>query len=266
MTITQATARWVAPLTFVINFGAQIYGITSSPNMKEVHDANLSFWSPQPICVAILFFVHQVFQLIWLYRLWKCDTKKSSSQKREVVQLLDYAPYLSLGNLCIAVWMVFWNQSKLKIANIFVIINSLTQLYYVFGRLSPMSTRSTSSILTHIVSKTYAGIGFLDLLHNGSIAYFDHQGPNITVKIITGIGFGLLASTSDWIFGGCLVYDLIALSVGQRGIGETSWSNLLLVYAVATAFIVSIRNYVRPPYPKYDPLSSREEDDDASDE
>lgn len=139
--------------------------------------------------------------------------------------------------------MIFWNSSALKTANIFVLINSFTQLYYIFGRLPPMNTRSTSSVLTHIVSKTFAGIGVLDLLHNGSVAYFDGESPSTAIKILTGVGFGALASASDWIFGGCLVYDLIALSVGQRIYTGSGWSNLLGVYAVGTAAIVGLRNY-----------------------
>jgi hypothetical protein len=51
---------------------------------------------------------------------------------------------------------------------------------------------------------------------------FDHLGPSTLVKVSTGVGFGALASASDWIFGECLVYDLVALAVGQRGIGKTS--------------------------------------------
>lgn len=141
--------------------------------------------------------------------------------------------------------MIFWNASALKTSNIFVLINSFTQLYYIFARLPPMNTRSTSSVLTHIVSKTFAGIGVLDFLHNGSVAYFDHLGPSTLIKVLTGVGFGVLASASDWIFGGCLVYDLIALAVGQRGIGETGWSNLLGVYALGAAGIVTAKNLVR---------------------
>ncbi|TVY94270.1 hypothetical protein LAWI1_G002065 [Lachnellula willkommii] len=225
----------------------------SSPNMKDVHDANLSFWSPQPYFIAGFFFPQQLFQLAWLYRLWKLDPKKSAEEKKEVETMVDFVPYYAVGNLCIASWMIFWNASALKTANVFVLINSLTQLYYIFGRLPPMNTRSTSSVLTHIVSKTFAGIGVLDFLHNGSVAYFDHQGPSTAVKILTGMGFGALATSSDWIFGGCIVYDLVALAVGQRGIGETSWSNLLGVYAVGAAAIVAAKNLARPPYDKQDP-------------
>jgi hypothetical protein len=141
--------------------------------------------------------------------------------------------------------MVFWNSSALKTANVFVLINSFTQLYFIFFRQLPINTNSRSSVLTHIVSKTFAGIGVLDLLHNGSVAYFNNQGPSTMIKIVTGLGFGALASVSDWIFGGCLVYDLVALSVGQRGIGETSWSNLLGVYAFGTAALVTARNWIQ---------------------
>lgn len=124
-------------------------------------------------------------------------------------------------------------------------MNSLTQLYYVFGRLGPMNPNSWNSILTHIVSKTFAGIGVLDLLHNGAVAYATGQRPTATVKALTGVGFGLLASASDWILGGCLTYDLVALTVGQRIYGNISWSNLLAAYAAGTAAIVAGKNWVR---------------------
>ncbi|TVY40887.1 hypothetical protein LSUB1_G002352 [Lachnellula subtilissima] len=246
MGISHSTARWVAPVSFAIDFAAQQYGMMSSPNMKDVHDANLSFWSPQPYFIAGFFFPQQLFQLAWLYRLWKLDPEKSAEEKKGG---RDDGRFCSL----LRSWMIFWNASALKTANVLVLINSFTQLYYIFGRLPPMNTRSTSSVLTHIVSKTFAGIGVLDFLHNGSVAYFDHQGPSTAVKVLTGLGFGALATSSDWIFGGCLVYDLIALAVGQRGIGETSWSNLLGIYAVGAAGIVAAKNLARPPYVKQDP-------------
>jgi len=108
-----------------------------------------------------------------------------------------------------------------------------------------MNTSSTSSVLTHIVVKTFAGIGVLDFLHNGSVAYFNHEAPSTIIKVGTGLGFGALASVSDWIFGGSLVYDLVALSVGQRQYGNVGWSNLLGMYAAGTAAIVGLKNWVR---------------------
>lgn len=137
--------------------------------------------------------------------------------------------------------MIFWNTEQLKISNIFVVVNSLTQLYYVFARLQPMNTKSTSSVLTNIVSRTFAGIGVLDLLHNGSVAYFKDAPATMTVKVVTGLGFGILSAASDWIFGGSMVYDLVALAAGQSG----SWRNLLALYAVAAAGIVGAKNIAK---------------------
>ncbi|KAL3422948.1 hypothetical protein PVAG01_04695 [Phlyctema vagabunda] len=245
MGIPYSTARWVAPLSFAVDFAAQQYGMLATPNMKDVHDANLSFWSPQPYFIAAFFFPQQLFQLAWLYRLYKLDPAKGPKEKRELDTMVDFVPYYAVGNLCIASWMIFWNSSQLKTANVFVLINSLTQLYYIAVRQPRMNTASRSSVLTHVVSKTFAGIGVLDLLHNGSVAYFDHQGPSTAVKLVTGLGFGLLASCSDWIFGSCLVYDLVALAVGQRGIGQLAWSNLLGAYAVGAGAIVAAKNSAR---------------------
>jgi hypothetical protein len=41
------------------------------------------------------------------------------------------------------------------------------------------------------------------------------------------------------------VYDLVALAVGQRGIGEIGWSNLLGIYALGAAGIVTAKNWVK---------------------
>ena len=155
--------------------------------------------------------------------------------------MVNYVPYYALGNLCIATWMIFWNSSNLKAAHAFVTINSLSQLYFLMTRLPPMNTSSTSSILTHIVSKTFAGIGILDLLHNGSVAFLPDAQPNLLVKVLTGVGFGLGSLASDWIFGGCLVYDLVALSIGQGG----DWGRLLGFYAAGSAAIVGLKNWAR---------------------
>ncbi|KAF4814248.1 hypothetical protein CGCSCA5_v008057 [Colletotrichum siamense] len=247
MGISLSTARWLAPLSFIVDFAAQNYGMLSTPNMKDVHDANLSFFSPQPFFIAGFFFPQQLFQLAWLWRLYKADPK-AEQMDADVSTMVDFAPFYAIGNFCIATWMIFWNNSDLKTANIFVVINSLAQLYFISSRLPKMNTKSVNSVLTHIVAKTFAGIGVLDLLHNGSVAYFVGQQPSTAVKVLTGVGFGLLATASDWIFGGCLAYDLVALSVGQNAYGNISWSRLLGIYAGGTAAIVGAKNLLKPPY------------------
>lgn len=136
--------------------------------------------------------------------------------------------------------MFFWNAEQLATANIFVTINTLAQLTYIATQLEPLDTRSTPNLLTHIVAKTFAGIGVLDLLHNTAAAYYVGVAPSTAVQVATGVGFAAAASVSDGIFGGCLVYDLVALSVGQTG----SWSRLLGGYAAMTAGIVAFRNFL----------------------
>ena len=137
--------------------------------------------------------------------------------------------------------MFAWNSTQLGVAQGFVTVNTLTQLYYMMAKLQPMDTTSLQSVLTHIVSKTFAGIGVLDFLHNGSVAFFKDQPASLPVKVLTGVGFGLASAMSDWIFGGCLVYDLVAIAVGQGG----SWGKLLGLYAVGSAGIVTARNIAR---------------------
>jgi hypothetical protein len=102
MGTSYSTAKWVAPLSFVIDFAAQQYGMLSTPNMKDVHDANLSFWSPQPYFIAGFFFPQQLFQLAWLYRLYKLDANKSVEEKKELDTMVDFVPYYAVGNICIA--------------------------------------------------------------------------------------------------------------------------------------------------------------------
>lgn len=242
MGVSLSTARWLAPASFLYDFAAQQFGIWGTPSMKEIHDANLSFFSPQPYFIAGFFFPQQLFQLAWLYSIYRArDTSEAG-----VGDMVKYVPYYALGNFCIGTWMFFWNTEQLALANVFVTVNTAAQLYYVFTQLPPMNAKNWRSILTHVVAKSFAGIGVLDLLHNTSVAFFKDQEPGTLVKVATGLGFAALSSISDWIFGGCLVYDLVGLSVGQASYSKDgSWSWLLGAFAVGSAAIVGMRNWAR---------------------
>lgn len=98
MGISLSTARWLAPLSWGVDFAAQLYGLLSSPNMKDVHDAHISFFSPQPLFIGAFFFPQQVLQLAWLWRLYSA---RDVSDKA-VAGMVDYVPYYALGNFCIA--------------------------------------------------------------------------------------------------------------------------------------------------------------------
>lgn len=209
--------------------------------MKDVHEANFSFWSPQAYFIGIFFSGQQIFQLAYLYQLcYKLDARKVTDQAG-INTLNHYAPTFILGNLCIGLWMFFWNSEQFKTSNVFVTINSLTHLWYVFTQLGPLDTSSTTSILTHVVAKTFAGIGVMDLLQNFSVAYYLDTPATNTVKVVTAVTFGILSAASDWIFGGCMVFDLAAIACGQSG----GWRKLLAMYAVGAAAIVTAKNVAR---------------------
>lgn len=101
MGISLSTAKWLAPLSFAVDFAAQSYGMLSTPNMKDVHDANISFWSPQPFFIACFFFPQQLFQLAWLWRLHRANPK-ADNVDADIATMVDFAPFYAIGNFCIA--------------------------------------------------------------------------------------------------------------------------------------------------------------------
>lgn len=96
MGVSHSTAKYLAPASFLFFFAAQQYGVLSSPNMKDIHDANLAAFSPHPFAIAAFFFPQQIFQLAWLYRLWR-----GQGDRAEVQQMVDYVPYYIIGNVCL---------------------------------------------------------------------------------------------------------------------------------------------------------------------
>ncbi|KAH6861889.1 hypothetical protein B0T12DRAFT_85101 [Alternaria alternata] len=233
---TQSTVRYLAPASFIYDFALQQYGIFSSPNMMDIHNRNLAAFSPYPYFIGAFFFPQQIFQLVWLWKLWKQDGNAQECAMMTLKYRSDHGQQILTR---VTAWMFFWNSNNLETSNIFVIINTLAQVGYIATALEPLDTRSTPNFLTHIVAKTFAGIGVLDLLHNTSAAYYVGVEPSSLVQVATGVGFAAAASMSDWIFGSCLVYDLVALAVGQEG----NWSRLLGGYAAMTAGIVGFRNF-----------------------
>lgn len=129
------------------------------------------------------------------------------------------------------------NSESFGASQTLVTVNTFSQLFYVMFILPP---RTPDNTLTHLVSKTFAGIGVLDFLHNGAVALYPGVAPSLTVKILTGVGFGMGTLVSDGILGSCLVYDLFSLYLGQIG----DWKTLLGVYTLGAAGIVGYRAFL----------------------
>lgn len=78
--MADGNAECQAPASFIIDFAAQQYGLFSKPNMQDINDRNISFFSPQPYFIGAFFFPQQLIQLVWLYRLWKLDPKNPAER------------------------------------------------------------------------------------------------------------------------------------------------------------------------------------------
>ena len=59
--------------------------------MKDINDANISFFSPNPYFIGGFFFPQQIAQIAWLYRLYKLDEKKAVERK-ELDQIGTHTP------------------------------------------------------------------------------------------------------------------------------------------------------------------------------
>ncbi|BFZ56462.1 hypothetical protein PYCC9005_003508 [Savitreella phatthalungensis] len=231
------TAKWLAPASWLFNFACQQYGMNSSPNMKDIADRNHSFFSPQPFFIAGFFFPQTIIQLCWLYRLVRLPNTVASESDEAV----KYSGVYALGNVAIGVWMIFWNNSRLDLSNACVIVNSLSQLYYVANLLPPASR---DNWLTHVVAKMFAGIGLLDLVDNTSSWLYPgvrsppHFGLTSVATAVVSTG---VAAVSDPIMAACTAYDLLALAQGQ--IAGSDWQKVLYALTAVTSVISASKWY-----------------------
>ncbi|WWC90480.1 uncharacterized protein L201_005416 [Kwoniella dendrophila CBS 6074] len=247
MGVSLSTARIIAPASFLFDFLAQMYGMgISSPNMKEVHDANPCSFSPQPFAIGGFFTPQQILQVLWLRELFRADKDVEKGT-------INYTPWYALGNTCIAIWMMFWNANNLKGSNVLVTINTLSQLYYTFY-LRDKKPNSYQSKLTNAIVITFAGVGVLDQFHNTTAAYFPALPPNLLVKLTTPILSLLTAISSPLLFSSCIAYDLFGLAVGQHqlaqkalnglgGGGGENWAKLLGGLGLGVVGIIGARAY-----------------------
>jgi len=240
MNIGLSTAKWLAPTSWLFNFVCQQYGMNSSPDMKQVADKYHAMFSPQPYGIGAFFLPQAAIQLYWLYKLYRKQdrpasnaTGKGSGSDDEAVR---YAPFFILGNVCIGIWMMLWNNERLDLSNIAVCINSFSQLFYVMTLLPPMTSKNA---LTHIVAKMFAGIGLLDFLDNTASGFFVGKQPGTMIFAATLLGSVLATGMSDAIMGSCIVYDLVILALGQSG----TWQQVLWLSSGLSGLLTAYKIY-----------------------
>jgi len=226
MGISQSTAKWAVPASAVFNIGCQIYGMVSSPNMKEIADANHAMFSPQPMFILGFFIPQVMIQGAWMYNLL---------QNREKRATMQYAPYFITGEVAIGLWMLFWNNKMFVPAGLCCVVNSFAQFY----AMSQLPAMRNGHVLVNLVASMMGGIGVLDLLDSYGTAYLQGQTPGLATKLLTFSGFTALGATTNPVFGASLVFDAVALYFGQQG----SWANWLGVTALTTTAGMLFKNF-----------------------
>ncbi|KAI0638375.1 hypothetical protein C8Q77DRAFT_1048118 [Trametes polyzona] len=249
-------ARVLTVSSFLTNFAVQTYGMVTTPNMKDIAEANHFAFSPNPWFIAAFFSGQVVLQLAWIRKLFQHDppggyqaigdapgsVADAKESERGWKVALSYAPVYALGNFCIAGWLFFWLREDFKASQVLVTINTVAQLLAV-AALPPLTPHSSSLLhYTHLVAKTFAGIGVLDFIDNGGVAAAYRAPPSTLVQAATYLFFPLAAAASKPLFGSILVYDVVAVAVGQAGVfGAGPWPTRLGWTALATAGVVGVK-------------------------
>ncbi|TBU41747.1 hypothetical protein BD309DRAFT_867707 [Dichomitus squalens] len=240
-------ARVLTVSSFLTNFAVQTYGMITTPNMKDVADANHFAFSPNPWFIAAFFSGQVVLQLAWIRQIFANDPPngyqaiaQDPSSTGEAQD--DYVPVYAIGNFCIAGWLFFWLRQNFAASQVFVTINTAVQLLAV-AALPPVRPDSPMlHKLTHLVAKTFAGIGVLDFIDNGGVAFRYRPPPSSIVQALTYIFFPVATAYSGPLFGSVLLYDLVAVTVGQMGVqGAGPWPTRLGWTTLATSSIVALK-------------------------
>ncbi|KAI0652724.1 hypothetical protein C8Q79DRAFT_1061887 [Trametes meyenii] len=250
-------ARALTVSSFLVNFAVQTYGMVTTPNMKDIADANHFAFSPNPWMIAAFFSGQVVLQLAWIRKLFEHEPSgeyqpigaalnadvTAKERERGWKVALSYAPVYALGNFCIAGWLYFWLREDFKASQVLVTINTFAQLFAV-AALPPLTSHSSSLLcLTHFVAKTFAGIGVLDFIDNGGVALGYRAPPSELVQAATYVFFPLAAAASKPLFGSVLLYDLVAVAIGQTGVmGAGAWPTRLGWTALVTAGVVGVKS------------------------
>jgi len=247
-------AQYLTIGSFLVNFSTQLYGMLTSPNMKDVAGRYHYAFSPNPWFIAAFFSGQVVLQLAWIRKLFSIDPSGyqnigrdsadgvTAEEVESVQTATEYATVYALGNLCIAGWLFFWLREEFTASQVLVTINTIAQLAAV-ARLPPVTPGSSRlMVLTHLVAKTFAGVGVLDLLDNGGVVMRYIAPPSKLVQGLTYALFPLATAVSTPFFGLTLLYDVVGVSVGQRGVfGASGWSNGLGWTAAAMGGIIAVK-------------------------
>jgi hypothetical protein len=112
----------------------------------------------------------------------------------------------------------------------------ITQLYAV--SLLPLVTHD--NLATQLNAKSLAALSVLLCVQATGILFHIRPPPNTFIQALAGVFFGIAGLVSDPIFGAGIVYDLIALAIGQHRLWakELTWLTLAVGAVVLVKYAV----------------------------
>jgi hypothetical protein len=118
----------VAASTLLINIGAQIYGLTSTPNMKDINDANLACFTPSSAFVGVFFLSLMVGMGSWLWgvRTARREEERDGGSGKEDME--GYIPFFCGGNLCIAGELLLFLIPSIFMRVVEMVVGTVTDL------------------------------------------------------------------------------------------------------------------------------------------
>jgi len=125
-------------------------------------------------------------------------------------------------------WVLLWVHKHFVISEIFLILNFLNilRLYIRLGyKLRPVNRSNIFRLvfLEAPVARLPLAVLFIDILHNGAVAFHVHGTAgrllsNIFIWIIFIIGGGVVVWFRDWVFGLAIAYHTLSLAIEQLSI------------------------------------------------
>jgi len=209
--------------TWLINVATNIlYSTALRPTIRHVSDHHLTPFTTNSLFTAVFWLFLWVLQLGFISTHWY-----RNNSLRETTVNTVYSSF-ALFNLLQFGWALLWVHKHFIIAELFLIANfiNIFQLYIRLGHKLGRLDRNGFLRLAFLeapVARLPLAVLFIDILHNGAVAFHVHGTvgrllSNIFIWIILVIGGGIVLWFRDWVFGLAVAYHTLSLAIEQLAI------------------------------------------------
>jgi len=218
---THAFFQFLNISTWLVSVATNIlYSTVLHPTTRHVSDKHLTPFTTNSLFTACFWMLLYVLQLGFLSTHWSRDLRETTVKK-------VYSSF-ALFNLLQFGWVLLWVHHHFVVSELFLIFNFLNilQLYIRLGyKLAPLERTGWRRLilLEAPTARLPLAVLFIDILHNGAVAFHVHGGlgrllSNIFIWIIFVVGGLVVVWFRDWVFGLALAYHTLSLAIEQLSI------------------------------------------------